>query len=102
MDEHPIMMMVNPRLDRPRTQTVPVGDVVLADFKDALRNLGFPCYQNIQRFLDIPDGWVSNHWESQIPIFGRNKVIYIKTYDVDITPPDHYIELLAQTHGLHI
>ncbi|KAJ6546162.1 hypothetical protein B0H10DRAFT_1969716 [Mycena sp. CBHHK59/15] len=32
-------------------------------------------------------------WDDEIPIFGRNRVIYIRTVGLDVTPPDHFVEL---------
>ncbi|KAJ6618957.1 hypothetical protein B0H10DRAFT_1947168 [Mycena sp. CBHHK59/15] len=56
---------------------------------------GTPVGSQIQRFLDVTDYWSSiDVWTNPIPVFGRNKVIYIKTVGIDITPPDHFFELL--------
>ncbi|KAJ6560720.1 hypothetical protein B0H10DRAFT_2368155 [Mycena sp. CBHHK59/15] len=31
--------------------------------------------------------------DDEIPIFGHNRVIYIRTVGLDVTPPDHFVEL---------
>ncbi|KAJ6563163.1 hypothetical protein B0H10DRAFT_2239629 [Mycena sp. CBHHK59/15] len=92
-DEPPIQTMVYPRLDQPGTLCI--GEVILQDFREGLHALGLPVGSQIQRFLDVMDYWSSiDVWTNPIPVFGRNKVIYIKTVGIDITPPDHFFELL--------
>lgn len=92
--EPPIQTKVYPRLDP--TGSIRIGQVFLQDFQQSLHAMGLPVGSEIQRFLDVSSYWSSlDAWTNPIPIFGRNKVIYIKTVGVDITPPDHFIELLA-------
>ncbi|KAJ7480507.1 hypothetical protein B0H11DRAFT_2193769 [Mycena galericulata] len=89
----PIQMMVQPRADQP--PTCRIGEVVLEDFKVRIGELGFPTTSEIERFIDATDHWIPTTWDKGVPIYGRNKVIYIRAVGVDITPPDHVVELLV-------
>ncbi|KAJ7906342.1 hypothetical protein B0H13DRAFT_1880656 [Mycena leptocephala] len=110
--EPPIQTKVYPCLDP--TGSIRIGQVILQDFQQSLHAMGLPVGSEIQRFLDVSSYWSSlDAWTNPIPIFGRNKLqkkyckgmggreaadqslVYIKTVGVDITPPDHFIELLT-------
>ncbi|KAJ7448858.1 hypothetical protein B0H11DRAFT_2247497 [Mycena galericulata] len=78
----------------PPPGSINIGDVILEDFRLGLEAVGLPVGTEIQRFLDAANHWTSTTWDAPIPIFGRNKVIYIRTLGVHVTPPDHFYELL--------
>ncbi|KAJ6591902.1 hypothetical protein B0H10DRAFT_2090667 [Mycena sp. CBHHK59/15] len=59
----------------------------------SLEARGLPHGSQILRFLDATSHWVPACWDDEIPIFGRNRVIYIRTVGLDVTPPDHFVEL---------
>ncbi|KAJ6552370.1 hypothetical protein B0H10DRAFT_2202074 [Mycena sp. CBHHK59/15] len=90
-----ICTMVYPRAkedENPFTACI-IANLVLQDFLDSLEARGLPHGSQIQRFLDATSHWVPACWDDEIPIFGRNRVIYIRTVGLDVTPPDHFVEL---------
>ncbi|KAJ7652291.1 hypothetical protein B0H17DRAFT_1147411 [Mycena rosella] len=90
----PIHMMVHPRAAYSSEAAVCIGEVVLNDFRAALQLRGLPAGAEIERFLDTTDHWLRFPWSTGIPVYGRNKVIYIRLAGVDVIPPDHFAELL--------
>ncbi|KAJ6587612.1 hypothetical protein DFH09DRAFT_1141459 [Mycena vulgaris] len=90
--EAPIQTMVQPRADE--DSSIRIGEVVLNDFRSGLKALGFPSTVHIEHFIDVTDHWIPINWNTGIPIYGRNKVIYIRQVGVNVTPPDHFIDLL--------
>ncbi|KAJ7653878.1 hypothetical protein DFH06DRAFT_1329973 [Mycena polygramma] len=87
----PIITLVHPQANANSTH---IGELMLADYRDALAGLGLAWSTKIERFLDVTDHWIPMEWEYRMPIYGRNKVIYIRAEGVDVTPPDHFLDLL--------
>ncbi|KAJ7658402.1 hypothetical protein DFH06DRAFT_1327687 [Mycena polygramma] len=91
---HTFYTMVYPR-DTPEEDlfSCTVGTLVLDDFLNGLEAKGVPTNAPIERFLDATNTWVRADWKDNIPIYGRNRVFYIRTLGLHITPPDHFLEL---------
>ncbi|KAJ6470131.1 hypothetical protein C8R47DRAFT_1222764 [Mycena vitilis] len=87
----PIIILVHPRAN---ANSVHVGELMLTDYRDALAGLGLASTTKIERFLDVSDHWIPMEWEYRMPIYGRNRVIYIRAEGVHVTPPDHFLDLL--------
>ncbi|KAK6989011.1 hypothetical protein R3P38DRAFT_3227947 [Favolaschia claudopus] len=77
------------------------GEVLLRDVREALRDEKFSIEENIQRCYE--GGWRNDEgfrWSTisfkrgALKIYGTNKVIYLRNVGVDVTPPDHHLELL--------
>ncbi|KAJ7742537.1 hypothetical protein B0H16DRAFT_1728075 [Mycena metata] len=86
-----------PRVD-PDAQHIRLGKLHLMDCKSALRRLGVPAGAHLERFVDTSSpllrSWVPITWEETISIYGRDKVVYLKTQDRYVALPDHSFELL--------
>lgn len=86
-----------PRVD-PDAQHIRLGKLHLMDCKSALQRLGVPAGAHLERFVDTSSpllrSWVPITWEETIPIYGRDKVVYLKTQDRYVALPDHSFELL--------
>ncbi|KAJ7082800.1 hypothetical protein C8R44DRAFT_753674 [Mycena epipterygia] len=90
-DKPPIQMTIQPRLQG--LSGVCRGEIVLQDFQRGLEAVGLPVDIAIERFMDATDHWVITDWARAIPIYARNRVIYIKALGHEVTPPDHFIDL---------
>ncbi|KAJ7731874.1 hypothetical protein B0H16DRAFT_1733061 [Mycena metata] len=86
-----------PRVD-PDAQHIRLGKLHLMDCKSALQRLGVPAGAHLERFVDTSSpllrSWVPITWEETISIYGRDKVVYLKTQDRYVALPDHSFELL--------
>ncbi|KAJ7126661.1 hypothetical protein C8R46DRAFT_1145835, partial [Mycena filopes] len=82
----PLVLPAYPRL---RAGSVH-GHVLLSDLKTAMRRSGFPIDERIERTLSFESrSWVSVEWDHEIPVFGRDQVMYLKNPGVEVTLPDH-------------
>ncbi|KAJ6614084.1 hypothetical protein B0H10DRAFT_1951004 [Mycena sp. CBHHK59/15] len=71
-------------------------EVVLEDCRSGLEDAGFPVTNVVDRFLesigDTVGDWVLHSWLTPIPIYSRNKFIYIKP--LRASSPQHASEYL--------
>ncbi|KAJ7923274.1 hypothetical protein B0H13DRAFT_2316658 [Mycena leptocephala] len=84
--------LLHPRADE--SKSFRIGELVLADYREMLWEMGLPSGVRLERYLDSVDSWLSILWTHGIPIFGKNKVVFLRTVGLDVTPPDHFINLL--------
>jgi hypothetical protein len=91
--------LLHPRADE--SPSFRVGELILADYGDELEAMGVSSGVQLERYLDSVDSWSSIPWTRGIPVFGRNKVVFLRTVGLDITPPDHFIDLLPYLHPTH-
>jgi hypothetical protein len=91
--------LLHPRADE--SPSFRVGELILADYGDELEAMGVTSGVQLERYLDSVDSWSSIPWTQGIPVFGKNKVVFLRTVGLDITPPDHFINLLPYLHPAH-
>ncbi|KAJ7848522.1 hypothetical protein B0H13DRAFT_1906698 [Mycena leptocephala] len=94
----PIFLTVFPRAHDFPEDYFSRAEVVLEDCRPGLEDAGFPVTDVVERFLesigDAVGEWVFHSWSTPIPIYNRNKFIYIKPHRAPVPFPDHIFELL--------
>ncbi|KAJ6480335.1 hypothetical protein C8R45DRAFT_1100923 [Mycena sanguinolenta] len=67
--------------------------VVLQDYRQASIAAGFSVQSRIQRYIER-GVWIDVDWSSDtVSVFGTNRVIYYRNPGIDVSPPDHVLEL---------
>jgi len=85
---------VHPRVNDAEPAAFRLGQVVLEDYRAAFVAAGFSVQSHIQRYLEPNGVWITVPWSTDaVGVFGLNKVIYLRNPGVNVTPPDHVLEL---------
>ncbi|KAJ7716286.1 hypothetical protein B0H16DRAFT_1801608 [Mycena metata] len=89
-----VQKLLHPRAPQKQGQVARLGNLVLRDYQELLEHLvGFPAGTEFRRFLDSIGRWGLSPWDEEIPVYARNRIIYLKPADLDVTIPDHFAEL---------
>ncbi|KAJ7939327.1 hypothetical protein B0H13DRAFT_2300589 [Mycena leptocephala] len=91
--------LLHPRADE--SPSFRIGELILAYYGDELEAMGVSSGVQLERHLDSVDSWSPIPWTQGIPVFGKNKAVFLRTVGLDITPPDHFIDLLPYLHPAH-
>ncbi|KAJ7138605.1 hypothetical protein C8R46DRAFT_1234407 [Mycena filopes] len=78
-----------------------IGELHLIDCKVVLEKAGLPAGAHLERYLAAgpqPRTWIDAEWDSIIPVYGRDQIIYLKTDDRYTPIPEHFIELLCPNY----
>ncbi|KAJ7878128.1 hypothetical protein B0H14DRAFT_3779701 [Mycena olivaceomarginata] len=71
------------------------GKLVLGDYQTALEAAGLPIGCILQRYIDPTGDWIEFDWDKLIELYLSNRALYLRLYGLDITPPDHILELFT-------
>ncbi|KAJ7805660.1 hypothetical protein B0H14DRAFT_3770838 [Mycena olivaceomarginata] len=71
------------------------GKLVLRDYQTALEAAGLPDGCILQRYIDPTGDWIEFDWDNPIELYLSNRILYLRLYGLDITPPDHILELFT-------
>ncbi|KAJ7801738.1 hypothetical protein B0H14DRAFT_3782437 [Mycena olivaceomarginata] len=61
----------------------------------ALEAAGLPDGCILQRYIDPTGDWIEFDWDNPIELYLSNRILYLRLYGLDITPPDHILELFT-------
>ncbi|KAJ6503645.1 hypothetical protein C8R45DRAFT_1091424 [Mycena sanguinolenta] len=89
----PVRIIAHPRVNDIDSFAFRLGQVVLQDYRKAFIAAGFSVQPRIQRYIER-GVWIDVDWSSDtVSVFGTSRVIYYRNPGVDVSPPDHVLEL---------